>query len=105
MERKIEDIILDEINEVLQHFLMHAEVESVDGKTPVTYRYTVPVEIEQYNDSDDIIECAIDSVKMNIEDSCKKVADRFELTGVKISPVHYPNGAEIKIDITGNIKD
>ena len=29
MERKIEDIILDEINEVLQHFLMNAELESV----------------------------------------------------------------------------
>ena len=105
MERKIEDIILDEINEVLQHFLMHAELETAVGKTPVTYRYTVPVEIEQYNDSDDIIECAIDSVKMNIEDSCKKVADRFELTGVEISPKYYPNGAEIKINITGNIKD
>lgn len=105
MERKIEDIILDEINEVLQHFLMHAELESVTGETTVTYRYNTPVEIEQYNDSDDIIECAIDSVKMNIEDSCKKVADRFELTGVEISPKYYPNGAEIKIDITGNIKD
>lgn len=105
MERKIEDIILDELNDVLQHFLMHAEVESVDGKTLVTYSYNVPVELEQYCDSKDIIERAIDSVKMNIEDSCKKVADRFELTGVKISPVHYPNGAEIKIDITGNIKE
>lgn len=105
MERKIEDIILDEINKVLQHFLMHAEVESVDGKTPVTYSYNVPVEIEDYDDPNDVIECAIDSVKMNIEDSCKKVADRFELTGVEISPKGYPNGAEIKINITGNIKD
>lgn len=105
MERKIEDIILDEINEVLQHFLMHAELETVTGETAVTYHYNTPVEIDQYNDSNDIIECAIDSVKMNIEDSCKKVAERFELTGVKISPVHYPNGAEIKIDITGNIKE
>lgn len=105
MERKIEDIILDEINEVLQHFLMHTELENVTGETTVTYHYNTPVEIEQYNDSDDIIECAIDSVKMNIEDSCKKVADRFELTGVEISPKYYPNGAEIKINITGNIKE
>ena len=105
MERKIEDIILDEINEVLQHFLMHAEVESVDGKTLVTYHYNTPVELEQYCDSKDIIERAIDSVKMNIEDSCKKVADRFELTGVEIDSNYYPNGAEIKIDITGNIKE
>ena len=42
---------------------------------------------------------------MNIEDSCKKVADRFELTGVEIDSNYYPNGAEIKIDITGNIKE
>lgn len=103
MERKIEDIILDEINEVLQHFLMHAELESVSGETTVTYHYNTPVELEQYCDSKDIIECAIDSVKMNIEDSCKKVADRFELTGVEIDSNYYPNGAEIKIDITGNI--
>lgn len=105
MERKIEDIILDEINEVLQHFLMHAKLETAVGKTPVTYRYDVPVELEQYCDSKDIIERAIDSVKMNIEDSCKKVADRFELTGVEIDSNYYPNGAEIKIDITGNIKE
>lgn len=105
MERKIEDIILDEINEVLQHFLMHAELETVTGETTVTYHYNTPVELEQYCDSKDIIECAIDSVKMNIEDSCKKVADRFELTGVEINPKYYPNGAEIKIDITGNIKE
>lgn len=105
MERKIEYIILDEINEVLQHFLMHAEVESVTGENAVTYRYNVPVEIEQYNDSKDIIERAMDSVKMNIEDSCKKVADRFELTGVAIDSNYYPNGAEIQIDIIGNIKD
>lgn len=105
MERKIEDIILDEINEVLQHFLMHAELETVSGETTVTYHYNTPVELEQYCDSKDIIERAIDSVKMNIEDSCKKIAERFELTGVKISPVYYPNGAEIKIDITGNIKE
>lgn len=105
MERKIEDIILDEINEVLQHFLMHAELETVTGENTVTYHYNTPVEIDQYNDSNDIIECAIDSIKINIEDSCKKVAERFELTGVEISPVYYPNGAEIKIDITGNIKE
>ena len=105
MERKIEDIILDEINEVLQHFLMHAEVESVTGENAVTYRYNVPVEIEQYNDSKDIIECAMDSVKMNIEDSCKKVVDRFELRAFEIGSTYYPNGAEIQIDITGNIKE
>lgn len=105
MERKIEDIILDEINEVLQHFLMHAELESVSGETTVTYHYNTPVELEQYCYSKDIIERAIDSVKMNIEDSCKKVADRFELTGVSIDSNYYPNGAEIKIDITGNIKE
>lgn len=105
MERKIEDIILDEINEVLQHFLMHAELETVTGENTVTYRYIAPVELEQYCDSKDIIERAIDSVKMNIEDSCKKVADRFELTGVEIDSNYYPNGAEIKIDITGNIKE
>ena len=105
MERKIEDIILDEINEVLQHFLMHAELESVSGETTVTYHYDTPVELEQYCDSKDIIERAIDSVKMNIEDSCKKVADRFELTGVEIDSNYYPNGAEIKINITGNIKE
>lgn len=105
MERKIEDIILDEINEVLQHFLMHAGLETVTGENKVTYHYNTPVEIEQYNDSNNMIECAIDSVKMNIEDSCKKVADRFELTGVEIDSNYYPNGAEIKIDITGNIKE
>lgn len=105
MERKIEDIILDEINEVLQHFLMHAELETVTGESAVTYHYNTPVELEQYCDSKDIIERAIDSVKMNIEDSCKKVDDRFELTGVAIYSNYYPNGAEIKIDITGNIKD
>lgn len=32
MERKIEYIILDEINEVPQHFLMHAELETVTGE-------------------------------------------------------------------------
>ena len=105
MERKIEDIILDEINEVLQHFLMRAELETVTGENTVTYHYNTPVELEQYCDSKDIIERAIDSVKMNIEDSCKKVADRFELTGVEIDSNDYPNGAEIKINITGNIKD
>lgn len=105
MEPTIEDIILDEINEVLQHFLMHAELETVTGENTVTYHYNTPVELEQYCDSKDIIERAIDSVKMNIEDSCKKVADRFELTDVGISPTYYPNGAEIKIDITGNIKE
>jgi hypothetical protein len=105
MERKIEDIILDEINEVLQHFLMRAELETVTGENTVTYHYNTPVELEQYCDSKDIIERAIDSVKMNIEDSCKKVADRFELTGVEIDSNYYPNGAEIKIDITGNIKE
>lgn len=105
MERKIEDIILDEINEVLQHFLMHAELETVTGETTVTYHYKAPVEIEQYNDSDDVIECAIDSVKMNIEDSCKKVADRFELTDYSVGSAHYPNCAEIQICITGNIKE
>ena len=105
MERKIEDIFLDEINEVLQHFLMHAELETVTGENTVTYHYNTPVELEQYCDSKDIIERAIDSVKMNIEDSGKKVDDRFELTGVAIESNYYPNGAEIKIDITGNIKD
>ena len=55
MERKIEDIILDEINEVLQHFLMHAELESVSGETTVTYHYNTPVELEQYCDSKDIV--------------------------------------------------
>ena len=105
MERKMEYIILDEINEVLQHFLMHAELETVTGENTVTYHYNTPVELEQYCDSKDIIERAIDSVKMNIEDSCKKVADRFELTGVEIDSNYYPNGSEIKIDITGNIKD
>ena len=105
MERKIEDIILDEINEVLQHFLMHAELETVTGENTVTYHYNTPVELEQYCDSKDIIERAIDSVKMNIEDSCKKISGRFELTGVEIDSNYYPNGAEIKINITGNIKD
>lgn len=105
MERKIEDILLDELNEVLQHFLMHAELENVTGENTVTYHYNTPVELEQYCDSEDIIECAIDSIKMNIDDSCKKVADRFELTGVEIDSNYYPNGAEIKIDITGNIKE
>ena len=28
-----------------------------------------------------------------------------ELTGVEIDSNYYPNGAEIKIDITGNIKE
>lgn len=105
MERKIEDIILDEINEVLQHYLMHAELESVTGETQVSYRYIAPVDRDQYDDPDKVIEYAMDSVKLNIKESCKKVADRFELTDMGICPEYYPNGAEIQIIITGNIKD
>lgn len=105
MERKIEDIILDEINEVLQHFLMHAELETATGKTLATYRYIVPVDVDQYDDPDKAIEFAMDSIKLNMEESCNKIANRFELTEVSVGSVSSPDGSEIQINITGNIKD
>ena len=105
MERKIEDIILDEINEVLQHFLMRAELETVTGENTVTYHYNTPVELDQYDDPDKAIEFAMDSIKLNIGESCNKIANRFELTEVSVGSVSSPDGSEIKIDITGNIKD
>lgn len=103
MERKIEDIILDEINEVLQHYLMHAELESATGKTPATYHYIAPVEADQYDDPNKVIEYAMDSVKLNIKESCKKVADRFEFLEFGIGSASSPEGTEIQINITGNI--
>ena len=103
MERKIEDIILDEINEVLQHFLMHAELESADGETPANYRYIAPVDEDQYDDPNKAIEYAMGSIELNIKESCNKIADRFELTGVGVGSVSSPDGSEIQINITGNI--
>lgn len=105
MERKIEDIILDEINEVLQHFLMHAELEIVTGETTVTYHYIAPVDVDQYDDPDKAIEFAMDSIKLNIGESCNKIANRFELTEVGVSSVSSPDGSKIQINITGNIKE
>ena len=105
MERKIEDIILDEINEVLQHFLMHAELESADGETSATYRYIAPVDVDQYDDPNKAIEFAMDSIKLNIGESCNKIANRFELTEVGVGSVSSSDGSEIKIDITGSIKE
>lgn len=105
MERKIEDIILDEINEVLQHFLMHAELESADGKTPATYRYIALVDVDQYDDPDKAIEYAMSSIKLNMEESCNKIANRFELTEVSVGSVSSQDGSEIQINITGNIKE
>lgn len=103
MERKIEDIILDELNEVLQHYLIHAELEIATGETPATYRYIAPVDEDQYDDPDKVIEYAMDSIKLNIKESCKKVADRFELREVGISSVSSPDGSEIQVIITGDI--
>ena len=103
MERKIEEIILDEINEVLQHYLMHAELESVTGETQVNYRYIAPVDKDQYDDPDKVIEYTMDSVKLNIKESCKKVADRFEFLEFGIGSASSPEGTEIQINITGNI--
>lgn len=105
MERKIEDIILDEINEVLQHFLMHAELETVTGENTVTYQYIAPVDVDQYDDPDKAIEFAMDSIKLNMEESCNRIANRFELTEVGVGSVSSSDSSEIQINITGNIKE
>lgn len=105
MERKIEDIILDEINEVLQHFLMHAELESVTGETQVNYRYIAPVDKDQYDYPENVIDSAMDSIRLNIDESCKKVADRFEFLEFGIGSASSPEGTEIQINIGGNIKE
>ena len=103
MERKIEDIILDEINEVLQHYLMHAELESATGETQVNYRYIASVDKDQYADPENVIVSAMDSIKLNIKESCKKVADRFEFLEFGIGSASSQEGTKIQINITGNI--
>lgn len=105
MERKIEDIILDEINEVLQHYLMHAELESTTGETQVNYRYIAPVDKDQYADPENVIDCAMDSIRLNIDESCKKVADRFEFLEFGICSVSSPEDTEIQVNIGGKIKE
>lgn len=103
MERKIEDIILDEINEVLQHFLMHAKLETVTGETAVTYRYIAPVDKGQYDNPNKVIESALDSIEPNIKESCNKIANRFELDDVSVGYASSPDGSEIQVYISGNI--
>lgn len=104
MEQKIEQFLLDEINEVLQHYSMHAKLESATGESPAIYRYIVPVQDDNYVDPNKAIEYAMGSIDINMEESCKRIANRFELINIEVGSLSSPDGSEIQIDITGNIK-
>lgn len=85
--------------------ISYAELKTVTGETAATYRYIAPVDRDQYDDPDKAIEFAMDFIKLNMEESCNKITNRFELTEVGVGSVSSPDGSEIQINITGNIKD
>lgn len=103
MERKFEDIILDELNELLQHFLMHAELESVHGISAVEYHYSVDVDQDKYDDPNKVVNDALFSIKPNIIESCKTIGDRFRLADVIVGDICTPDSREIKVEISGLI--
>lgn len=102
MERKIEDIILDELNDVLQHFLMHAELESVSGISAVSYHYSVDVDQDQYDDPNKVVNDALLSIKPNIIESCKSI-NRFRLVDASADDICTQDSRKIKVWITGLI--
>ena len=100
MDRKIEDIILDELNDVLQHFLMHAELESVSGISAVSYHYSV--DQDQYDDPNKVVNDVLLSIKPNIIESCKSI-NRFRLVDASADDICTQDSRKIKVWITGLI--